>query len=542
MSTTRLIATLAFLLVLVGCKVQETPNSVNQPLPNPYLSAPIYGVTHFNPAQTDAFPYAVPAGNFKTDLSQCPVAWGGPVNLMCLAATDTNHMWAISTEGVSYMDASGGNWKKIAFLQLPGVIPVGEEKLKTLVHSKFTNVEELTRLCVGVLGDTLLNVTSNGIYTVADKDNNVYVNVGTTICVIGLKDNSNPASGLALKRSIDGKDVFKPLSILGMPPVVRLIGMNMTYDGRIVIGCYNAIAVIDREFKEKPVVYNLEEGQLITNSLTIDSKNGIYVVSGSLAPKGNGVLRKLVWNGTSISDKEDDGAWKSDYPGGDWPPAIKAGTGSGATPTLMGFNDREDKLVVITDGTNRMNIIAFWRDEIPADAKQVPGALSNRIAGMMPVTAGLDPNTPWIQSEQSVVVNGWGAFVVNNIIPDGLPDKIVDVMAIGPLLSPPKGMEKFQWDPEANKWSSAWYRNDVVSTSMVPSVSMVSKQVFVNGYSANEGWEVTGLDWNTGQTVYRNIFGHNNQGNGAYAIIQYLSNGDLLFNSISGPIRIPHKK
>ena len=50
-------------------------------------------------------------------------------------------------------------------------------------------------------------------------------------------------------------------------------------------------------------------------------------------------------------------------------PSIKMGYGTGSTPTLMGFGDDEDKLVVITDGAKRMKIVAFWRDNIPSDAK-----------------------------------------------------------------------------------------------------------------------------------------------------------------------------
>lgn len=61
---------------------------------------------------------------------------------------------------------------------------------------------------------------------------------------------------------------------------------------------------------------------------------------------------------------------------------------------------------------------------------------------------------------------------------------------------------------------------------------------FVNSYSAEDGWEVTGLDWETGKTVSRTVFGEDNKGNGAYAILQFLENGDMLFNSVIGPYRI----
>ena len=54
-------------------------------------------------------------------------------------------------------------------------------------------------------------------------------------------------------------------------------------------------------------------------------------------------------------------------------------------------------------------------------------------------------------------------------------------------------------------------------------------------YSKKDGWEVTGLDWTTGKTVFRTIFGQDNKGNGAYAILQFIENGDLLYNSVIGP-------
>ncbi|MCS3152305.1 hypothetical protein NXX77_00010 [Phocaeicola dorei] len=46
----------------------------------------------------------------------------------------------------------------------------------------------------------------------------------------------------------------------------------------------------------------------------------------------------------------------------------------------MGFGQDKDKLVVITDGSKRMKLVAFWRDEIPSDAQQVAG-YDKRIAG-----------------------------------------------------------------------------------------------------------------------------------------------------------------
>jgi hypothetical protein len=41
-----------------------------------------------------------------------------------------------------------------------------------------------------------------------------------------------------------------------------------------------------------------------------------------------------------------------------------------------------------------------------------------------------------------------------------------------------------------------------------------------------------------GETVHQTIFGDAKLGNGGYALLEYLENQDLLFNSIVGPFRV----
>ena len=62
---------------------------------------------------------------------------------------------------------------------------------------------------------------------------------------------------------------------------------------------------------------------------------------------------------------------------------------------------------------------------------------------------------------------------------------LIDVFAGGPALEPAVGAERFEWDPSTHAWRSVWTRNDVVSTSMVPTMSGPSGVVFVNGYTTN---------------------------------------------------------
>lgn len=508
----------------------QNPDIYDQMVFNPYLASDLYSITHFNSAQTDAFPYAVKTGNWEVDPETCKGGASGPVNLMTLSSTDPDYMWAMSSDRVSYVRISDGAFDRVAEAALPNNIKMKTAaELRSLVQTDYKSVDELSANAKAILGPVPQLAMASGNYVICDKDNYAYTNARTVICRYKLKNPANPADGIVLDSQLDMAPYFNNPQ--------KLVGMVMTYDGHLVVVAGNGIAVVDRAMKKEPVVKFLPEGQDISNSVSVDENNGIYVVSGSTTEGGKGLMQKLIWKDGRISDDEADGAWKAEYDGGPTAPAIKMGNGSGSTPTLMGFGDSEDKLVVITDGAKRMKIVAFWRDGIPQGIDHEDPE-NPRIAGTMEINCGLPEATEWVQSEQSVVVNGYGAFVVNNVIPDGVKDKIIGILAIGPLIAPPYGVERVQWNVEKNEWESVWTRGDISSVSMIPAVSTASNMVFVNGYSNTEGWDVCGLDWNTGATRHRVKFGRNNKGNGAYAILQYMPDGDLLFNSVSGAFRV----
>ncbi len=50
------------------------------------------------------------------------------------------------------------------------------------------------------------------------------------------------------------------------------------------------------------------------------------------------------------------------------------------------------------------------------------------------------------------------------------------------------------------------------------------------------------MDWDNGRTRHQTLFGRQNFGNGSYALLEYLENGDLLFNSIVGPMRVHYER
>lgn len=540
------------LLLVFSCTDKNVTNNVTTssaietnsgyPTKNPFLAAEIYGVTHVNSGQTNSVPFPINEGDYKVDLYNLTPIWGGPVNNVTYASANPDFMWSVSTDRIALIDKTGDNWKLVTDLDLPGAKRLTVDQLKSISDVTYTSMAFATDHLKEILGPEPGMVLPAGVYALVSSEDYVYANAGNVVSAVGLIDKNDPSKGLEIKHQFDVSSLVPAAEVAPGVKRINMVGMNMTYDGHIVIGAVNGIAVIDRQLKGPGKFYAFQDSELCTNSMAVDENNGIYVVTGSKTPGGDGMMRKLVWTGSEISDKEKDGAWISPYPGGDWPPAIKAGTGAGSTPTLMGFGDEEDKLVLITDGQNRMNLVAFWRDGIPATHQQKEGAKSRRIAGFIPIKAGLPEDKPWIQSEQTIVVNGWGAFLVNNLIDEGHPDRIIDVMTVGPLHPGPKGMERVEWNPEKNEFSTVWTRNDVVSTSMVPLVSSGSNMVLVNGYTAERGWEISGLDWNTGKNRTRVEFGQTNRGNGAYAILQILENGDLLFNSVIGPYRIPLKK
>lgn len=497
---------------------------------NPYLSAAHYSLTAFDSQQSDSFPYPVPAGRFDVDLLSLPRILGGPVNITCLASAVPGRMWAMATDRVTLVDVRDGRFEPLAAMNYPGVDPIDDASLAAVAALELDSVDQASQLARQLFGEHPELRTSNGLYTVADCDDVVYVNAGSTIHAISLANPADPGEGLTVLRSLDTTTIFRPYAFPGYPAAVKLIGMNLTYDGHLVIGAFDQICVVDREFSRPAAVYDFPAGQLLSNSFSVDSDGGIYVATGALAPGAPGLMHKIVWTGDVLSTHEADGGWTCEYPGGNWAPAVKVGTGTGSTPTLMGFDDNEDRIVVITDGQDRMHLTAFWRDDVPDG--------STRIAHAIPVTCGLPDDVTWIQSEQSVATIDGGALVVNNVTAEGQDDRLIDVLVSGPVTEPARGVERFQWDSSTHQWRSVWTRPDLASISQVPVVSLPSRMALVNTYG-EAGWEVTGVDWQTGRTVHRTVFGGATAGNGAYALVQFLDDGDMIFTSVTGPVRVP---
>jgi hypothetical protein len=106
--------------------------------------------------------------------------------------------------------------------------------------------------------------------------------------------------------------LIKQMAIYPLPPADAFMGMNITFDGRIVLATTDGyVLALSRDFSDVQTVRlpfaedeipGLPEGVMwIRNGFCIDEHGGIYVASLSH-------LHKVIWTGSALSIAEADGA------------------------------------------------------------------------------------------------------------------------------------------------------------------------------------------------------------------------------------------
>ena len=372
-------------------------------------------------------------------------------------------------------------------------------------------------------------------YTLIDRDNIFYVGNSRGLSAYGDAVAGDPASAIEKKRSWS-----LPADLPG-----TVVGINMSYDGFIVLATdAGYIVTLARDFSsfksiamphnDEAAAYNARMAEQhrsgygwVRNSIATDDKGGIYVAA-------NGWMEKLVWNGRDLSNSADVGAWAEPYANG-------TGTGTGATPVLIGFS-ASDRLVVITDGDALMRVTLFWRDTIPKGWQAPEGALSSRIAGMMPVMMG-DPGRKALQSEQAVVVAGYGMVVVNNepaSMPPGLPPAakglFISLLGDDPAYTP-HGVEKFTWDPRNHSLAAAWTNTRTTSPNCVPFASLGANRVYTVGVNKDGAWTLEALNLTTGKSTADYALG-DAQFNTMFSGIYVDARGRIIYGGMFGAVRL----
>jgi hypothetical protein len=429
--------------------------------------------------------------------------------------------------------------------------------------SSFTNVYKLRTVNGSLQKVSTLNKPYNkikniftptsGAYTLVDINNVLFTVQGTHLLAYGDSQLNNINSPITLLRDYDitrSNDVSSDDAI---------VGLNMTWDGNITFATKKGVVgVIDRNFTTLKTI-KLDTGtkvgkvETVSNSISTDSKGGIYVVSDLQ-------MYRVQWTGSQLTMDESLGAWKSDYILGAGS-SISLGAGSGSTPSVMGEGDQQ--FIVITDGADVANIVLFWKDAIPTGWAGING--NRRMAAQMPVNFG-DSNRSRTSSEQSVLVNGYGAVVVSNdlknqnLLPpntgndaiDRSLDNAVGTYFSGTRLYRPQGVQKFEWDKTTRKLSSKWVRTDISCPNSIPTSSIPSNVFYCVGSSKGTGiigsqlyfWTIEGLNFTTGASVLRKYIDQAAlpNFNSFYASTSIAPDGGIIYGSLTGAVYIPRVK
>ena len=395
-----------------------------------------------------------------------------------------------------------------------------------------------------------------GVYYLLSKDNTLFVGGQDSILAYGDVEPNDQRSAITLKREWQ-----KPTEVTG-----GFNSMNMTHDGWVVsITDDGWVVLVKPDFSEYRTLqltgaeiapawnqYMLDQGRRqgaatwVRNGPAIDQQGNIFVPSLQH-------LHKIVWDGNTLSKDPADGAWVEPYsnkgnisvsfndiinPATGKPFQFEnINVGSGSTASLMGFGD-EDKFVVMTDGDTLMNMVLFWRDEIPEHWQPLDNAPSRRIAGMQTANIGQTDKTE-VQTEQSVVVGGYGAMIVNNA-PDstpfsGAPDSAYIGLAGHHPDYSPRGLQKFDWDPVTKSLQTAWVNTEVSSVNCVPIVSNGSNMVYTVG-ARNGHWTMEAIDWSSGKTRFTYVTGSSRY-NTQFSGVLMDQQGRLMHTTVQGLVR-----
>jgi hypothetical protein len=339
-------------------------------------------------------------------------------------------------------------------------------------------------------------------YKLVSNDNELYLlvndvaNNAAWLRVYGDKVKNDPDSGTVLLRE------WQLPKVADAAPLG--LSLNMSYDGRVIVTTRDGtLFSVARDFGDFDYLVLPGGGQkskgmsdsFIRNAPPIDPDGGIYVVTHDL-------MFRAQWTGQRLSLDPADGAWSAPYPGGR--------VGSGTTPSLMGWTENEDQLVIIGDGRpqGKMHIWAFWRGQIPVDWQGLEGH-PKRVAGKALVDYGkYTPETATV--ENNLTVKGYGVYVTNDSSVAEITSDHYDGSPEGRWLASyaavakdeafvSRGGLKYQWNPDTRKFELKW-STDRSFTTTVPVVD-VNNTLFGIGWR-DGAFTMEAVDWYTGDSKY----------------------------------------
>ncbi len=450
----------------------------HEPPCNPQLAGSVWSGSHRSSYAQASSPFPGPAPGDPIGYEHTPAILGAPI------VTDFTEPYADGGRAVWFSTVASPDGRNV----------YKADFTSGKVIDRRGSIEEVSP--PGLVGGV------SGAYNILDADNHLIVGRGTGFDVYGDSVKGDRFSKIALLRRFT-----LPASAL-CGPDDKLVGAAMLWDGRVAfVTQLGVVGTVPRQ----PARMNAQEVRTlsingarcagakgtdaaldqVSNSIAADEDGGIYVVTSK-------AQYKFVATGDRLRQE-----WRAAYETGAGG-GVRLGDGSGSTPSLMGTDARDDRFVVVTDGQDLMHLVLMWRDEIPADWKGLPGR-DRRIACETPVTFG-DPTAQTSSSEQSVLVRGNAAVVVNNKLKNeaqlnALPPQARIIAA--PLASQdpanaPHGLERFDWDPASRTCSTRWANREISIPNGIPSMSTVTNLIYGIA-QVNGSFGLAGLDFATGK-------------------------------------------
>lgn len=270
------------------------------------------------------------------------------------------------------------------------------------------------------------------------------------------------------------------------------IHFSISYDGHILVLMEDSrIAAISLDTGQVVATHRLGDaatGYAYHNAFATDETGRIFITTQT-------AVTALDWNGSTFRK-----AWQAAYdfrgPGCEEPRrhsrlrerirTIRGQrcTGTGTTPTLMG--DAESGLVVMVDGhAPRNNLVAFWRGAIPADWQGIAGE-DRRLAGRIALPLST-PEGEGHTAENSPAVLGQAVFVAQ-------------WAGFNPDCTPPKGVQRVDWDASARRFRLVWANPDAHFNG-IPTASASTGLVYGSGRADGCTYAYRGLDIATGKIM-----------------------------------------
>ena len=514
---------------------KEATKEVSYQLPpyNPFLIQNSYYPTiHFNPAQSDVT--SLPSWNYNGTVKDENVQWLPWVSSVGMShrpyGNGEEALFVSGTNKIGKIKITNGAFEWVDEVVVPGFeyeVP-GDAEIKATVNEMIAGGTDESKYLppfanfVKAIKQSSDNL-GNGAYTMMDNEGNYFAGFGTSIYKVSDKTPGDINSKIEITKSFNVKDGVTPEEA---KQISRIFALGMTYDGNIAVAMPGIIAVLSRDLTD--MQYVMLDGEAVDNGISIDDKGGIYCVTSKY-------MRKIVWDGTKLSDKEEDGAWKASYDNVPNPKALSRGSGN--TPALMGFGPDEDHLVFVADAGNDISTVAFWRDEIPEDFNQVEGTKSRRIADQIKLTIDVPATIEW-----SPHVYGNGIMMMASAWTDPVYDEndklaiFETVLTAGVTREPPAAVEKWSWDKETRSLKSDWTKHRGLQWALYP-VSSESNTVTLT--LAEEGlYSLVTYDWTTGKEISSLVLGNNPIFNTAGGLFIPVDENRIYLTGVLGPVMI----